>query len=230
MQYIQIKQAIAEQIDTGILNARQKLPSERILAESFSTTRVTLREALSFLEAEGKIYREDRRGWFISPPPLILDPSLALSFRNIALSQQRTPSSQVIQAKLQLANKEASSLLSLPPFSKVYQIQRVHFLENTPVAYITQYIHPDTFPNLLDNDLSASVTEILQQTYQVNFQKTQCKITSYNFLADIAQALRSTEGTTAIKIQKSHFDQNDNLIISSIELWRANSISIEFSK
>ncbi len=67
MQYVKIKDAIVEQIDAGMLMPRQKLPAERKLAESFDTTRVTLREALSLLEAEGKIYREDRRGWFISP-------------------------------------------------------------------------------------------------------------------------------------------------------------------
>ncbi|MGL6055639.1 MAG: GntR family transcriptional regulator, partial [Vibrio metschnikovii] len=54
MQYLAIKDIIIEQISSGQLSARQKLPSERKLAESFSTTRVTLREALSLLEAEGR--------------------------------------------------------------------------------------------------------------------------------------------------------------------------------
>lgn len=74
MQYVEIKIAVEEQIESGLLPPGQKLPPERKLAESFNTTRVTLREALSLLEIEGKIYREDRRGWFISPPPLSYDP------------------------------------------------------------------------------------------------------------------------------------------------------------
>lgn len=59
MQYIEIKESIVEQIASGVLLAGQKLPSERQLAESFNTTRVTLREALSILETNGLIYRED---------------------------------------------------------------------------------------------------------------------------------------------------------------------------
>lgn len=54
MQYVKIKDVIVEQIESGQLAPRQKLPSERKLAESFDTTRVTLREALSLLEAEGR--------------------------------------------------------------------------------------------------------------------------------------------------------------------------------
>lgn len=89
MQYVKIKDTIVEQIDAGMLMPRQKLPAERKLAESFDTTRVTLREALSLLEAEGKIYREDRRGWFISPAPLRYDPTQTLNFTNMALAQNR---------------------------------------------------------------------------------------------------------------------------------------------
>lgn len=54
MQYVKIKDSIVEQIEAGMLSPRQKLPAERKLAESFDTTRVTLREALSLLEAEGR--------------------------------------------------------------------------------------------------------------------------------------------------------------------------------
>lgn len=89
MQYVKIKDSIVEQIEAGMLSPRQKLPAERKLAESFDTTRVTLREALSLLEAEGRIYREDRRGWFISPEPLRYDPTQTLNFPNMAKAQNR---------------------------------------------------------------------------------------------------------------------------------------------
>ena len=54
MKYIEIKNLILDQIEQGELFPNQKLPSERILADSFSTTRITIREALSSLEAESK--------------------------------------------------------------------------------------------------------------------------------------------------------------------------------
>jgi DNA-binding LacI/PurR family transcriptional regulator len=44
-----------------------QLPTVRALCERLGTTRVTLREALSLLEAEHIIYTKDRQGIFVSP-------------------------------------------------------------------------------------------------------------------------------------------------------------------
>ncbi|MDF5919596.1 GntR family transcriptional regulator [Pseudomonas aeruginosa] len=65
-----IYQSLREQIERGLLARGSKPPSERQLSELFSTTRITLREALGQLEDQGLIYREERRGWFVSPQRL----------------------------------------------------------------------------------------------------------------------------------------------------------------
>jgi DNA-binding LacI/PurR family transcriptional regulator len=44
-----------------------QLPTVRVLCESLATTRVTLREALTLLEAEHIIYTKNRQGIFVSP-------------------------------------------------------------------------------------------------------------------------------------------------------------------
>jgi len=59
--------SLSENIASGLFAAEGRLPSERELSEQFATTRITLREALSQLEGQGLIYRQVRRGWFISP-------------------------------------------------------------------------------------------------------------------------------------------------------------------
>lgn len=44
-----------------------QLPTVRVLCESLATTRVTLREALTLLEADNIIYTKNRQGIFVSP-------------------------------------------------------------------------------------------------------------------------------------------------------------------
>ncbi|MDC5806061.1 phosphonate utilization transcriptional regulator PhnR [Vibrio europaeus] len=227
MQYVKIKDSIVEQIESGMLSPRQKLPAERKLAESFDTTRVTLREALSLLEAEGRIYREDRRGWFISPLPLKYDPTQTLNFTNMALSQQRTPKTELIAAKGILANKQAASLLGLQPFSDVYRVDRVRYLEERPVVYVTNYIRPELFPNLLDFDLSKSLTDIYREHYGVVYEKIRYRISTSTLLGETAQALRATSGTPAMVVERVNYNQNGELIDCDIEYWRHDAISIE---
>ncbi|AIW16589.1 phosphonate utilization transcriptional regulator PhnR [Vibrio tubiashii] len=227
MQYVKIKDSIVEQIESGMLSPRQKLPAERKLAESFDTTRVTLREALSLLEAEGRIYREDRRGWFISPLPLKYDPTQTLNFTNMATAQQRTPKTELIAAKGILANKQAASLLGLQPFSNVYRVDRVRYLEERPVVYVTNYIRPELFPNLLDFDLSKSLTDIYREHYGVVYEKIRYRISTSTLLGETAQALRATSGTPAMVVERVNYNQNDELIDCDIEYWRHDAISIE---
>ena len=227
MQYVKIKDSVVEQIEAGMLSPRQKLPAERKLAESFATTRVTLREALSLLEAEGRIYREDRRGWFISPEPLHYDPSQLSNFPEMAKAQHRIPKTEVIAAKGTLANKLAARLLDLQPFSDVFRVDRVRYLEERPVVYVTSYIKPEIFPNLLSHDLSNSLTEIYQEHYGMTYQKTCYHISASTLLGEVAQVLRATSGTPAIVIERINYNQHGELIDCNIEYWRHDAISIK---
>lgn len=227
MQYVKIKDSIVEQIDSGMLSPRQKLPAERKLAESFDTTRVTLREALSLLEAEGRIYREDRRGWFISPEALRYDPTQTLNFSNMATAQNRTPKTELIAAKGILADKQAVRLLNLQPFSDVYRVDRVRYLEDRPVVYVTNYIRPELFPNLLDFDLSNSLTDIYREHFGMVYQKIRYRISTSSLLGETAQALRATSGTPAMVVERVNYNQQGELIDCDIEYWRHDAISIE---
>jgi len=227
VQYVKIKQAIVEQIDSGLLSPRQKLPAERKLAEMFDTTRVTLREALSILEAEGKIYREDRRGWFISPEPLKYDPNSAIGFKELAENQQRKPSVQVISAKSVMASKTATKLLELLPFTDVYQIERVRFLEQRPICYTIHLSKQDCFANILNHDLEHSLTEIYREEYNTQYGKSRYRINSTSLIGDVALALRATVGTPALLFERVNFDQNGLLINGDIEYWRNDAVCIE---
>ncbi|HCH01913.1 MAG TPA: phosphonate utilization transcriptional regulator PhnR [Vibrio sp.] len=227
MQYVKIKDAVVEQIESGLLMPKQKLPSERQLAESFDTTRVTLREALSLLEAEGKVYREDRRGWFISPEPLIYDPSQSAGFTEMAFAQQRKPETKLITAKSMLANKQASKQLNLKPFSNVYCIDRVRYLDDRPVAFVTTYAHPDLFPNLLEHDLSASLIDVYRQHYHQEYQAIRYRITASSLMGQTAQALRATSGSPATLVEKIRYNQDGILLDCAFEFWRHDAMCIE---
>lgn len=74
-QYLLIKAQLQARIENGALKSGDKLPSERELCTIFNTTRITVRESLAQLEASGVIYRADRRGWFVTPERLWLDPT-----------------------------------------------------------------------------------------------------------------------------------------------------------
>ena len=58
--------AIIHDIDQGVLQARDRLPSEKELQERFGVSRVTVRKAVDVLIEEGYVVRDYRKGTFIS--------------------------------------------------------------------------------------------------------------------------------------------------------------------
>lgn len=226
-QYLTIKHRINEQIDGGLLAANQKLPSERKLAELFSTTRVTLREALTLLEAEGRIYREDRRGWFIAPPPLKLDLSAPIDLLQLATDAQRSAKIELCSAKSVLANKQVTECLGLAPFSDIHQIEQIHYLEQRPVAFVTHYLSVQRCPSLLTFDLAQPLARLYQQQFLLNGTAIEYRIASRSMPGAVAQALRTTQGIPAMMIECIRYDQYGKVIDVEVAYWRHDAIIIE---
>lgn len=227
MQYVKIKQAIVEQIDSGMLSPGQKLPAERKLAEMFNTTRITLREALSTLEAEGFIFREDRRGWFISPAPFIYDPAAAISFVDNAAEQQRKGEIALVTSQTKMASKEASQLLSLAPFSDVHQVISIKHLEGRPVCYSTHFSLPIYSNRIADQELIHSLHRSYLDVHDVTFKQCKFNIMATALIGDVASALRATVGSSALVVHKTYYDSNLQPVCCDIEYWRHDAIKIE---
>lgn len=63
--YLQIKEYLLDEINSGRIGRDEKLPSEKELCELFSVSRITVRKALEGLEESGLLYRVPGRGTFV---------------------------------------------------------------------------------------------------------------------------------------------------------------------
>ena len=68
-----------------------------------------------------------------------------------------------------MATKQASELLDLPPFSDVFHVERVRYLEDRPVVYVTNFIRPEMVPTLLDYDLTQSLTDLYREKFGLEY-------------------------------------------------------------
>jgi GntR family transcriptional regulator len=64
--YAQVANVIRQRIRSGQWRAGDQLPTLDVLEHEFNVARVTLRQALNLLEAEGMIWRQRGRGTFVS--------------------------------------------------------------------------------------------------------------------------------------------------------------------
>ncbi len=162
--YLQIKDQLQARITRGALQAGDKLPSERELCAIFSTTRVTIRESLAQLEATGAIYRADRRGWFVTPERLWLDPTQNTNFHRLCQEQGRTPRTALLSGEKTTVPLDVMQPLALEPFDQVYLLRRVRYADGraTPSHRLFSHLHASPIARFLFSPVK--IDDLLRST------------------------------------------------------------------
>ena len=143
--YQQIRRNIREGIATGVHSAGERLPSESELAESFKTTRTTVRQALSQLVFEGLVVRQNGRGSFVSDRPVIrsaIDSRRCLTFEEqVALSGRVVTYDAFSLAQAQ-ASPSVAARLRLRPGSDVFRMERLRLIDDRPICHEERFLTP----------------------------------------------------------------------------------------
>lgn len=221
-----IASALLSRIQAGEFSGR-RLPAERALSEAFSTTRITLREALGKLEAQGVIYRELRRGWFIAPPRLIYNPLHHSHFHAMASEQGRQATTEVISAEQVGVQGAIATALLLPPGTPVYRIRRLRRIDGRAVLYVEHYLNPRFFPGLLDEDLTRSLTDLYDQRYGIRYGGARFTILPGPLPEVAAPALNVAPGSPGLLITRINRDRQKQVIDCDCEYWRYDALCVD---
>jgi len=224
--FLTIRQALQEQIREGLMQPGSKLPAERKLAEAFNTTRITLREALVLLEAEGVIYREGRRGWFVSPPRMEYHPARRSHFHAMVKAQGRVPSTRCLSYETVPAHASLCRQMALAPLEPVHRIRRLRSIDGRPVLYAEHYLKPALFPELLAQNLDGSMTELYRERYGYEYGRVRFQIYPTALVGEVAEALNVGQGSQGLLIIRVNHDQQGRLLDCDFEYWRHDAICV----
>jgi len=224
--YLRVRDHFASLIEAGTLAPQSRLPSERVVGAAFGITRMTVRQALFQLEAEGLIYRLNRRGWFVSPPRLRYDPTANLSFTENALAQGRVPSSKVLSSESILASAWDCEHLGVAANEPVFLIRRVRSIDDR--AVLVEHLHLDAkrCPGLLDEPLDRSMAEILAVRYGISVRRRRIHMRPTALVQAHAQALDVATGTPSLYVARTTYDQFGNVVEFDQEFWHHDVLDI----
>lgn len=133
--YIRIHDAIKKEIDGGVWEIGQRLPSERDLADDYEVSRMTLRQAITLLVEEGILERRVGSGTYVASHRVQEKMRGTTSFTEIVRSQGKTPSSQLISYQRKTANETEIQQLQLKATATVVRMERVRFADNVPLVF-----------------------------------------------------------------------------------------------
>ncbi len=224
--YLRLRDHFALLIEKQALVSGKKLPSERELSDRFQITRVTVRQALMQLEAEGIIYRENRRGWFVSPPRFQYDPVANVSLTESMIAQGRTPGITVLSAERMAASAWESQHLGIDVGSQIFLIRRRRSIDGRAMVLEHLHIIADRCPDLLDLPLDQSLTELMSEHYGITEHRPCINMRPTALAEPQAKALGVATGTPCLYLSRINYDQFDNVIEFDQEFWRHDALEI----
>ncbi len=224
--YLRFRDHFAAMIEAGTLAPGNKLPAERVLAEKFSITRVTVRQALARMEAEGLIFREERRGWFVSPPRIRYDPTANTSFTESIAEQGRVAGTRVLSKQQLIASQWESDHLNCAIGDPIYAIRRLRTVDGRAVLVEQIHFKAERCPGLLDHPLDQSITDLLSQEYGIIEHRAQINMRPTALSEIPAKALGVAVGTPSLYLSRANLDQLDEVVEFDQEFWRHDAIDI----
>lgn len=166
--YLQLKNLLKEQIQSGILKPHDMLPSERELEERYDISRMTARHALTALEDENLVYRKQGRGTFVTEPKIKQGVLKLSSFTEEMKSKRIKAGAKVLRIKVFSGDDAIANKLDASVEEKLVMIQRLRTGNGDPIALETSVLRRKYCPGIENIDLNdQSLCKTLEDQYQV---------------------------------------------------------------
>lgn len=213
-------------IKKGDLTPDDKLPSEREISERLQTTRVTTREALKQLEAQGLIYRSNRRGWFVTPGRIQYDPSRPMFFMEYVAEQGWQPFSRELFKQRIQADAALAELMGVEEGEALVELHRLRGTNERPVYFEKVYLREKYLPGIFDHSLEHSISQVVRNHYNTDYGRMRLSIISGSLAEDAAELLQAPAGYTCVEIQRISYNSAGELIELDIEHWRHDALQL----
>ncbi len=163
----QVGEALATEIENGVLATDERLPSSEALASRFSVNRHTILKAISHLESIGLVRMERGRGTYAVVNPLELRLGARSWFEQNLRESHRTPSRKLLGVQEIRAPAEVATALKLPENAPVLFVTLLGEADGIPVNYNYNYFPMKRLPGIAD------VFESFMKTPTENFSFTE---------------------------------------------------------
>ena len=208
--YHQLYEAIARNIESGIFDENEKLPSERELCSTLDISRSTVRQAMFELEKDGYIYKEHGRGMFVSFESFKQDLLNFYSFTDEMIKLGKEPSSKVLRYEEVSATAKLAGKLAVKENDLLYQFTRLRLADDEPIILETSYLPAARFPGLTKERLEAQpMYDTFREDYDMSFSKAKEIFKSVVIRNHEAEVLEVNAQTPGMMIERYTYEKKD---------------------
>ncbi|MGW6485736.1 GntR family transcriptional regulator [Streptomyces sp. NPDC055056] len=126
------------------------LPSERELMQRYSVSRMTVRRALERLTQEGRVYRVQGAGTFVTDPSTISKSLHLTSFSEDIRSRRMVPASRLLLLERVEADLACARDLFVAPGTPVVHMERLRLADGEPMCLENVWLPEEIVPGLVE--------------------------------------------------------------------------------
>lgn len=222
--YLQLKNRLINDIQTGKLRPGDRLPSETQMQRECGMSRVTVRSAMAELEVEGYIIKVQGKGSFVAQSDMLRLPSGVTSFTGNAKMQGAKLETRVLEAGVKKVESEIDkTFFELDDRGEVMVIKRIRIADGIPISVEENHLSAK-LKGLEEEDLTGSLYDILMSRYRMipsNKGRRSVKISYAE--EETAEYLNISRGTPVIESEMCVYDINGDPIHTVKDIVRGDN-------
>jgi GntR family transcriptional regulator len=176
--YIQIKDWINSEIQSGRLAEGERIPGEYDLCQALNVSRGTVREAIRELIEEGVLYTIHGRGTYVrEAEPVSWSVNTIVSVADSFDRANIEHSTALLEIQKTIADSNVAAQLQIDPRAEVIRLERLRFIKDEPVHLSLSYLPASISEKLLEIDLTdRSLYQIMEQELGVRVARVDRRI------------------------------------------------------
>lgn len=227
--YFQLKNMILEEIQNGNFPVDAIIPTENELSDMFSISRTTVRQAITELVQEGKLYRIKSKGTFVARPKINQDFIKRVESYDESIRRTgRTPSTKLLDFKTVPANEEVAGALKLKPGSKTIYLNRLRSADGIPVVVVETFLPYELCAFVLEHDLEGeALYSILSEREETQIRRVSRVVEAVAANAHDAELLQIRRGKPVHFFHTTGYNGGGDPIEYSVSRYRGDQNRFE---
>ncbi len=190
---------------------------------------MTIRQALSALQADGMLYTIPGSGTYVAGEKLSKK-LVFISFSEEVREKGMSPSSSILKAeRVEVTNKRLAEILQIPVGEFAYRIKRVRLADKVPLAIEDTHVPCENAPGLLDQDLKGSLYEIFKNVYERPVLRADSAVSPMLLDKEQAVILKAPVNTPSLMFNLTAFDARGRTMEHCVSVKRGDKYDFKFS-
>jgi len=221
--YMQLKNVLVADIDSGQYKPHERLMSERELGEKFKVSRMTVRQALTEMIREGILYTQVGKGTYVNDSKIKQELQTLTGFTQDMRARGNVASGKVLEARIIPATLTLAAIFSVPMNTEIVLLSRLRLSDAMPLAIEDAYIRHQVCPGILEYDFSKeSLYNILVTRYNSILVRAEQTIEASLATPKEVELLQITSPSPVLRLERLSYNEQNMLVEYVISAYRGD--------